>query len=296
MEKMNIGYFADGPWAHQALQKILNDSTMTVAFVCARADNPDPILSSMAINNQIDFLVEPNINSELFVDKVARYRCDVFVSMSFNQIFKQCLFSLPPLRTVNCHAGKLPSYRGRNILNWALINDETEFGITVHYVDEGIDTGDILDQQCYKITDEDTYATLLERAYVGCSEVLYRALKGMKNGRLNGAQQSQVGLGFYCTARIVGDEILSWRQSSRDVFNFVRALCKPGPQARAFLRGVEVSINRVEMISDAPVYKGIPGAVVGLGDGFFIVKTEDSFVRVTEWSGVDRIKIGDRFE
>ncbi len=293
---MRIGYFADGPWAHRALAKIINDPALSVSFICARADNPDQILREIAVENQIDFIVDPNINSDLFVDKVARYQCDIFVSMSFNQIFKKHLFSLPPLRTINCHAGKLPSYRGRNILNWALINDETEFGITVHYVDEGIDTGNILGQQCYKITDEDTYATLLERAYVGCSEVLYKTLKSMQSGHLEGVQQSKIGRGFYCSARVVGDEKLSWRQSSRDVFNFVRGICKPGPQARSFLRGVEVSINRVEIVADAPVYKGIPGAVIGVGDGIFVVKTEDSFVRVTEWSGVDRIRIGDRFE
>lgn len=293
---MKIGYFADGPWAHRALQKIINDPTMMVSFVCARADSPDPVLRSMAFNSQIDFLTDPNINSELFVHKLAGYQCDVFVSMSFNQIFKRHVFSMPPLRTVNCHAGKLPNYRGRNILNWALINDEAEFGITVHYVDEGIDTGDILEQQCYEITDEDTYATLLDKAYAGCPEVLYNTLKSMQNGRLDGVRQSQIGPGFYCTVRIVGDEILSWNQTSRDVFNFVRAICKPGPQARAFLRGMEVFINRVEMVSNAPVYKGIPGAIVGTGDGFFLVKTADSFVRITEWTGVDRVKIGDRFQ
>jgi methionyl-tRNA formyltransferase len=64
--------------------------------------------------------------------------------MSFNQIFKSEIINLPRLKTINCHAGKLPFYRSRNILNWVLINDEKEFGITVHYVDEGIDTGDII--------------------------------------------------------------------------------------------------------------------------------------------------------
>lgn len=70
---------------------------------------------------------------------------------------------------INCHAGKSPLYRGRNILNRALINDEKEFGITVHYVDEGIDTGDIILQRVYEITDEENYATLLDRAhtYIG---------------------------------------------------------------------------------------------------------------------------------
>ena len=54
-------------------------------------------------------------------------------------------------------------YRGRNILNWALINDEKEFGITVHFVDEGIDTGDIITQETFPISDEDNYGSLLKK-------------------------------------------------------------------------------------------------------------------------------------
>ena len=81
--------------------------------------------------------------------------------------------SLPKLKTINCHAGKLPFYRGRDILNWVLINDEKEFGITVHYMDEGIDTGDIILQRTFPITDEDSYKTLLERSYDECANILY---------------------------------------------------------------------------------------------------------------------------
>ena len=73
--------------------------------------------------------------------------------MSFNQIFRKDIINLTPIGIINCHAGKLPFYRGRNILNWVLINDEKEFGITVHFVDEGIDTGDIILQKTFPITD-----------------------------------------------------------------------------------------------------------------------------------------------
>jgi hypothetical protein len=147
MNTLRIGYFGDGPWSHRALTRLLADEALQIAFVCARNDAPDPVLKSMAAENALDFLSHPAINSAEFVDRMKRYRCDLFASLSFNQIFRRELMSLPPLRTVNCHAGKLPFYRGRNVLNWALINDEKEFGITVHYVDEGIDTGDVILQR-----------------------------------------------------------------------------------------------------------------------------------------------------
>ena len=89
--------------------------------------------------------------------------------MSFNQIFKKEIINLPLLKTINCHAGKLPFYRGRNILNWVLINDEKEFGVTVHYMDEGIDTGDIIMQDSFSISGLDDYSTLLLRSYEACA-------------------------------------------------------------------------------------------------------------------------------
>ena len=180
MKKIKIGYFADGPWSHQALDKLFADDTLQVGFVCARNDRPDPILKVKSEENNIDFITHPKINSDEFIYKLNNYNCDLFVSMSFNQIFRKQVFNLPPLKTINCHAGKLPFYRGRNVLNWALINDEIEFGITVHFVDEGIDTGDIIKQECYPITDGDDYQSLLFRAYEGCANILYKAINAFK--------------------------------------------------------------------------------------------------------------------
>lgn len=295
MKPITIGYFADGPWSHEALKKLTADSTIRIAFICARHDNPDSVLRTLAEEHQLEFLTHPAINSDEFLRKIEGTTCDLFVSMSFNQIFKKRLIEYPGMRTINCHAGKLPFYRGRNILNWALINDEKEFGITVHYVDEGIDTGDILAQRTYPISDQDNYATLLARAYPGCAELLYETVKGLQAGRIVATAQSDIHpYGFYCTGRMQGDERLDWQQPSRNVFNFVRAICRPGPEARTFCGGAEMRINRVEYLPEAPPFRGIPGAVLGVErDGFF-VKTADSYVKVVEWGGVDKIRIGDR--
>jgi len=292
---VKIGYFGDGPWAHNALNLLLRDPQLTVAFVCARFDSTDQVLGSMTNSAQIDFISHGNINSEEFLSTITRYNCDILVSMSFNQIFKREILSLPPQGIVNCHAGKLPFYRGRNILNWVLINDESEFGITVHYVDEGIDTGDIILQRPYPISDLDDYSSLLERAYEGCGTLLHQALQDIRQGKAHRTPQSTVHpTGFYCTSRVQGDEILDWNQTSREVFNFVRSLCAPGPQATTFLSGCELKINRVAMVSEAPAYKGVPGAVLGVHGNSYLVKTRDTFIRVLELAGDSRPRVGDR--
>ena len=295
--KLNIGYIADGPWSHEAFEKLINDNEIKISFICVRFDTKDNTLKKYAKKYNIEYVKHENINSDEFISIIEKYNCDLFVSMSFNQIFKTRIINLPKYKTINCHAGKLPLYRGRNILNWALINDEKEFGITVHYVDEGIDTGDIILQKNYQISDKDNYRTLLERAYVDCANILYDAIVMFKVGFVKAIKQDEIHpVGFYCSQRKIGDEILNWNQTSREVFNFVRAVCYPGPMARAMINGKEMKINRVEYINNAPIYRCIIGAILNKSNDGFLVKTQDSFVKVTEYEYEGIFKIGDRFD
>ncbi len=294
--KLKVGYFADGPWSHLAFQKLMRDKDVEIVFVCVRYDTLDNTLQKYCDEYHIDYLRYQNVNSTDFIERVSEYNCDLFVSMSFNQIFKSKLINLPKYKTINCHAGKLPFYRGRNVLNWVLINDEKDFGITVHYIDEGIDTGDIILQRTYPITERDTYKTLLEKAYVECANILYDAVVLFKEEDVKPLSQQNIHpTGMYCTQRKSGDEVLDWNQSSRSIFNFVRAISDPGPQARTYLNNMEMRINKVELIPDVPTYKCIPGALLYKEDNSLVVKTKDSFIKIVEFEYMGKFKVGDRF-
>ena len=295
--KLNIGYFADGPWSFNAFNKLIKDPDITISFICGRFQTKDKTLKRYSKKYKIDYLEHKNINSKVFISKIAKYNCNLLVSMSFDQIFKKEIINLTKYKSINCHAGKLPFYRGRNILNWALINDEKEFGITVHYIDEKIDSGDIILQKSYKISDKDNYKSLLEKAHVGCANVLYDTILMFKNNQVKTIKQKSIHpVGFYCPIRKKGDEILNWNQSSREIFNFVRAICKPGPIARAFINKNQMKINKVELIENATKYKSIIGIILKINKNGFIVKTKDNFIRVTEFEFNGKIKVGDRFD
>ena len=294
---LKIGYFADGPWSHNALDLLALDPEIEISFICARHSKPDKHLKQKAETLDIDFYVSENVNSGDFLEKIKKHKSDIFVSMSFDQILKKELFSHPRLGTINCHAGKLPFYRGRNVLNWALINDEKEFGITVHYIDEGVDTGDILLQQTYPINDQDNYGTLLKKAHSECATILYEAIKLIKAEKVKTiAQESISSQGSIYCQRKPGDEVIDWNWSSREVFNFVRALTDPGPLAQTKLNGKKVSIKKVEMIENSPNYKCIPGAILAKDEKGFLVKTSDTYVRIVEWISEVKLCAGGRFE
>jgi len=294
---IKIGYFGDGPWAHEAFKRLVSDKSIKIEFVTVRFDKRDGILMGLATENDIPVELDEDINSDEFLSRIEKYGVDLFVSMSFNQIFREKTYSYPLLKTINCHAGKLPFYRGRNILNWALINDEKEFGITVHYVDEGIDTGDIILQKCYPITDEDDYSTLLEKAYIGCADVLYEAVKQIQSDTVQRIKQDTIDpVGMYCGMRGPGDEVIDWNLTSRELYNFVRAISKPGPMAASYIDGQIIRINKVKEIIGAREYKGISGQVLGKTKNGFYVKTKDTFVEVTEYEYDGKIRIGNRLK
>ncbi len=297
MSKIKIGYFADGKWGHNAFNLLNNNENVEIMFICVRYDSKDEVFKTLAKENNIKYLKHQNVNSLEFINQIKHFNCDLFVSMSFNQIFKEEIINLPRLKTINCHAGKLPFYRGRNILNWVLINDEKEFGITVHYVDKGIDTGDIITQKTFPVSDNDDYNSLLEVAYVECPKLLAEAIELIYNDKVDAINQKTIHpVGMYCGIRQVGDEILDWNQNSREIFNFVRAICSPGPCAITNLKSKEVKINKVKLIDNAIQYKGIPGQVVGKHDEMPIVKTADTTILITEFEYEGKIKVGDRFE
>jgi methionyl-tRNA formyltransferase len=254
-----------------------------VAFVAGRAGKPDAELRRVAEELGIPFIAPEKVNAPDFVAWVAGQGLDVNVSMSFDQILKSPILASARRGFVNCHAGALPFYRGRNILNWAIINGESRFGVTVHFVDEGIDTGDILLQRFAPIGADDDYGTVLTRAHALCAETLHDALALIASGRDTRTPQATIHpVGFYCGARKPGDEALDWSLPSQRVHNFVRAITIPGPGARTWCKDRELAILKTRLIPGAPPYLGTCGEVVGRSAEGVVVKTGDSTLLVQQ--------------
>lgn len=299
MQELTIGFFGDGACGANALYRILGGgkaSGIKIKFICVRYEGQDEEIRKIAQSNQIDILHTPDINALEFIEKLKKYNAELFVVNSFDQIFRKEIRSIPAKGVINCHSGKLPYYRGRCPIIWALINDEKEFGITVHYMDEGIDTGDIILQRVFEITDEDDLATLTEKDAIECGKIVYDAIKLIQSGDFKTVRQDDIDpIGIYCGGRGSGDEVIDWNQSSRDVFSFVRALCRPGPVAVCYRDGDAIYIQKVKEVTEARPYKGIPGQVCGRGKYGLYVKTGDTIVEIIEYESSGRkIRIGDR--
>ena len=105
---MRIGYFADGPWSHKAFELIINDTEFNVSFIVPRKNTSDLTLKNFSSKYNIDYLENRSVNSDDFLKEIKKYDADIFISMSFDQIFKKEILKIPKFGIVNCHAGKLP--------------------------------------------------------------------------------------------------------------------------------------------------------------------------------------------
>jgi methionyl-tRNA formyltransferase len=250
--------------------------------VVVRVKPSDPGLPTAAAKLRLPVFQPERVNDPEFVAQVTALHPDLNVAVSYDQILRRAIIETAGLGFVNFHAGKLPRYRGRSVINWAIINGEAEIGMTAHYIDEGIDTGDIILQRTVPVDWTDTYGDILGKAVMAfpglVSDTIRLIVTGEAARRPQACQE-----GTYFPARGAGDEWLDLSDRSIDLHNKIRAITRPGPGARTLLGQRTVTIWRAYYDPSWPKYMAIPGQVVGRRpmEGV-LVKTGDSTLLVQE--------------
>ncbi len=276
---MRILYFGDGVWAVKSLKHLMEDGH-TVLAVVLRNTPSDVTLAAFAKKHKITVVQPQTVNASEFIDWVKSQAPQLNISMSYDQILQQPILQTAPLGFINCHAGKLPFYRGRNVINWAIINNEKEIGLTIHYVDEEIDTGDIILQRSLPIDWHDTYGSVLAKVEEAFPELLSTAVKLIDENKVSPQPQSSIE-GTYYGRRIIGDEWIDWNDTSLNIYNKIRAISHPGPGAQTLLDSSVLSIWKASYEPTWQKYIATPGEVVGIVKNRGIkVKTGDSTILV----------------
>ena len=148
----------------------------------------------------------------------------------YSQIIVPEIFTIPPLGTINVHGALLPQYRGGNILNWVIINGETKTGVTLHYIDTGVDTGDIIAQKKFSIEFEDTARDVKKKIICGGLKLLEKELPKIYSRQNNRIKQDDSKAHHYSPRKPENGEF-SWDWSSEKIYNLIRGLVKPWPGA-----------------------------------------------------------------
>jgi methionyl-tRNA formyltransferase len=185
---------------------------------------------------------------------------DLLWITDFRYLISREMITLAGLGAVNLHPSLLPAYRGRAPLNWAILNGERLLGLTAHFVDEGMDTGDVIEQVSYEICDEQDVADCLNILYPLYAGVTEKVLEYFESGRVPRFPQEHSRASSFPRRR-PEDGLIDWRQSARSVFNLVRAVAAPYPGAFTTSHGEKVNVWKARIASDTESTTA-PGRVI----------------------------------
>lgn len=274
------------------------DGRYGVAAVVTRADRPKgrgnkmvpPPVKEEAEKRGIPVLQPESVRTEEFAAELAAFHADLFVTAAYGKILPERILGLPRLGCVNVHASLLPRYRGAAPLWWAILNGETESGVTTMLTDAGMDTGDILLARKLPIGENMTTGELGEALSRLGAELITETIDGLLGGSIRPVPQRGEEATY---APMIGRETgrIRWERSAREIHNTVRG-CDPFPGAFSFLNGEKIKIWKTEVCpeSDAGQRQTLrpdvcPGTVLSAKGDDLLVATGSGVLRILELQG-----------
>lgn len=271
---MKVVLFAYQTWGHRLLEALL-DSRHEVVLVVTHPPGDDAYttiwsdsVQELAEQHAVPVLVKNAPDNEA-ERRVREADADVLVACSWRTWLPPSIFNAPRLGTLNVHDSLLPKYAGFAPLVWALVNGETEVGITAHVMNEELDRGDIILQQRVAVAPTDTTADLFRKTIVLFGPVTLGALEHLEHGTGERIAQDRSQASFF-HKRCSEDSRIDWTWPAQDIVNLVRAQADPYPNAYAFLGRERLRVQ------SAAVSRGRCGGTAGRvvvreGDGVVVV-------------------------
>jgi methionyl-tRNA formyltransferase len=284
MDRPRIVFMGTPEFALPSLQ-ILIDRRENLAGVVTQPDKPvgrgqhvklTPI-KELALKHHIAVFQPQRVKSPDFVQQLKTLAPDLVVVAAYGQIFSRALLDIPSCGFINVHSSLLPSYRGAAPINWALINGDTETGVTIMLLDEGMDTGDILLQGATSILADENASMLHDRLAGLGAKLLGKTLDMLRSGSWSPVPQNHEQATYAPMLKKKDGRIL-WDQDALSIANQVRGMT-PWPGCYTYLQGKLLKIHwavPVEREAGVPPGKIISasqkGIEVATGKGSLLIK------------------------
>jgi len=239
---------------------------------------PNPT-KEFATEAAIPLLLPSSLKDPKVTDWVKSRLPELIVLAFVTQIIPKGIIDIPKYKAINYHPSLLPRYRGGSAINWAIINGETETGVTIHYIDAGIDTGDIIIQERVPIYPEDTLASLyFERLYPLGVRMIAETVRMIGEGKAPRIKQDN-SLASYQPVIQEKHVIIDFGRSAQNVHNLIRG-SNPNPGATTYLRGKKIKIWSSQIIVEnfkqsrpGEILQIVPqGIIIASADGCIIAE------------------------
>ena len=282
---MNIVFMGTPEFSLPTLHK-LYESDHDVLLVVTQPDRPKgrgrestpPPVQQFALEKRTPVLQPIKCTNLGIVKTLSALNADVFIVVAFGQILDNNLLALPHHFCINLHSSLLPKYRGAAPINWAIINGETETGVTTMKMNAGLDTGDILLSRKVPIGNKDDALSLHETLAHQGSSLVMETLNQLDSGSLEATSQNS-DLASYAQKLKKEDGLIKWNQPAVKIHNLVRGLT-PWPGAFSFLESKRFKICKTETKSCDLTNQ--PGVILRISGHGIEVGTQKERLIITE--------------
>ncbi len=310
---LRVVFMGTPDFARESLKSLV-ESEHEVTAVVTQPDRPkgrgmklvpSPV-KEYAVNKGIMVFQPDRLKDEELINTLKSLKPDVIVVVAYGKILPKAVLDISGQGCINVHASLLPRYRGAAPIQWPIINGDKVTGVTTIYMDEGLDTGDMILSKEVVIEEDDTAQSLHDKLAVEGGRVLVETLDLVAKGQAPRVRQT--GESSYARMLKKEDGLVDWSKPAKEIRNLVRGL-NPWPGVYSFLsNGCIIKIWKVEVIEH--MSKGRPGEIIKADckEGL-IVSTGSGALKITElqaecckrMSSADyligsRLQSGDRFK
>ncbi len=309
MEKkdLRIVYMGTPEFAVESLKRLVEGGYQVVGVITmpdkpmgrhGSVLQPSPV-KQYAVSQGLKVLQPEKLKNEEFLDELRALKADLQIVVAFRML-PEVVWNMPRLGTFNLHASLLPQYRGAAPINWAVINGETETGITTFFLKHEIDTGEVIDQVRIPIADTDNVEVVYDKLMRLGGDLVVKTVDAILEGNVKTIPQEQLAKAeelrpapkiFKETCRI------DWNAGVKKVYDFVRGL-SPYPAAWTELHQGEVVPMSLKIFETEKVFTPHslkPGTVVTDKKTYFHIASTDGFLRVLslQLAGKKRMDVAD---
>lgn len=282
---MKVIFMGTPDFSVKALESIINAGHEVVAVIT----QPDkkkgrgnqvqyPPVKETALQNGLDVYQPERVRNEEFVEFLRSLNADIIVVSAFGQILPKSILEMTKYGCINIHASLLPKYRGAAPIQWSIIDGEEKTGVTIQQMNEGIDTGDILEAEEVKIDVKETGGSLFDKLAETGAGLIVRTMEHIEQGKVNPVKQDDSKSNY---AKMLTKELgnIDFSKSAESIERLIRGLT-PWPSAYTKLNGKTLKIWDAD-VSDKE-YEGVAGEIVDVDRQAVYVKTGEKTLVINE--------------
>lgn len=279
MNNLKVIFMGTPIFSVPILEKLINETNVILvvtspdAYIGRKKVLTACPVKELALKNQIPVFSPLNIRKDYEIIK--ELAPDLIITCAYGQIVPKEVLDIPRLGCINIHASLLPKYRGGAPIHHAIMNNEKMTGITIMYMDEGMDSGNTITSTSVEITDEDNLETLSNKLSTLGTKMIIDALPSIINGT-NERFEQDLSKVTYAPIIKRSDEHLDFNKTAIEVYNKIRAL-SPNPLANFIMDDIEYKIGKCEIVKAT----GNTSTIVSEDKKSFTIKCLDDGIRVT---------------